>query len=215
MSSVVIASETSDTRRSLAQIYRRVQSVPLAFRLVVGSLGPIIAAAICYLAHTPPAAGLLVWLLVVSVVSDLLWRRIFNWITGPAFVAVVLAQIVGLIQPDLISYLALPDWQTSLAGFGLCFGIMLLLYFTFQGGEGDVKIVSVFGAILGPREGIEVMMGAYILAAIVAVTILAYRFARRVMTGQAPDRPFTAGTLPMAPFFALAALIVRPAFGGL
>jgi len=214
MSALTLVATPTDFGRPLVQAYRRLLGVPFAQRVMIGVLGPVLACGVCVVANQPPAAGLLVWLLGVSVVSDLLWRRIFNWITGPALLAVAVGQLVGLLRPDFVNRVALPDWETSLAGFGVCFGLMLFLWFAFQGGEGDVKLIAVLGAVLGPRDGIEVAVAGYLLAAVVALGILGVRLVRRAVGRSDPGRPFAAGTLPMAPFFALAALLIRPTLGG-
>lgn len=214
MSAVALSTRPAELCRSLAHQYRRLLGVPLSYRILIGVAGPLVAASVCALAKLPPAAGLVVWLLGVSLVSDLLWRRIFNWITGSALVTVIVAQLVGLIQPEVVTRAALPQWETSLAGFGLCLGLMLFLWFSFSGGEGDVKLIAALGSILGPRDGIEVAVAGYLLAAVVALGVLGFRGGRRIITGHRSTRPFTAGTLPMAPFFAAAALLFRPTFGG-
>ncbi len=213
MSAVALACPAA-LRPQLARLYHRLLGVPVAHRVAVGVLGPLAAAGVCLVAKLPPAAGLLVWLLGVSAASDLLWRRIFNWITGPAVLAVAVVQLVGLLTPDVPARAALPHWQTSLAGFGLCLGLMLVLWLAFRGGEGDVKLIAVLGAVLGPHGGVEAAVGGYLSAAVVALGILGFRFARRLVAGRHPTRKLTAGTLPMAPFFAVAVVLFRPALGG-
>jgi Flp pilus assembly protein protease CpaA len=214
MSVAALATHPADLRLQLAHLYRRLLEVPPVHRVAAGVLGPLVATGVCLLAKLPPVAGLLVWLLGVSAVSDLLWRRIFNWITGPALMAVAVVQLVGLIAPDVPARAALPPWQTSLAGFGLCLGLMLFLWLAFRGGEGDVKLIAVLGAILGPYSGVEAAVGGSLLAAAVALGILGYRFIRRLVTGRHPTRQLAAGTLPMAPFFASAVVLFRPTLGG-
>lgn len=203
MTAVALHTRPADVRRTLRDAYRRLTGVATGWKVAVGLLGPLCAVAICLVTKLPPVVGLLVWLLGVSVVSDLLWRRIFNWITGPALLLVGLSTSFGL-----------PHWQTSLAGFGVCLGLMLFLWFAFRGGEGDVKLIAVLGAVLGPVGGVEVAAGGYLLAAVVALGILACRLVNRVVTGRRSEKRFTAGTLPMAPFFALAAVLLHPTLGG-
>lgn len=210
MSAVALLSRPTDLRRH----YRQLVAAPTSHKVLLGLAGPVALGGVCLLADVPPAAGLLVWLLGLSVVTDLLWRRIFNWITAPAAGLTLALQLLAMLVPGVTAATRLPDPLTSLAGFGLCLGLMLLLYFAFRGGEGDVKLVAVLGAVLGPRDGIETAVGGYLLAALVALGILGFRTARRFTAGVKPARPSTAGTLPMAPFFAAAAVICQPAFGG-
>lgn len=214
MSAIALAARPAELRPQLARLYRRLLGAPVSHRVAVGLIGPLAAAGVCLVAKLPPAAGLLVWLLGVSAVSDLLWRRIFNWVTGPALLAVAVVQLVGLIAPDVPARAALPPWPTSLAGFGLCLGLMLFLWLAFRGGEGDVKLIAVLGAVLGPHGGVEAAVGGYLLAAVVALGILGFRLVRRITTGRRPTGQFAAGTLPMAPFFAAAVVLFHPTLGG-
>jgi Flp pilus assembly protein protease CpaA len=210
MSAVALLTRPPDLRH----LYRRLIAAPTSHKVLLGLAGPVAFGGVCLLADLPPAAGLLVWLVGVAVVTDLLWRRIFNWVTAPAAGLMLAFQLLALLVPGVTAATRLPDPLTALAGFGLCLGLMLLLYFAFRGGEGDVKLVAVLGAVLGPRDGLETAVGGYLLAAVVALGILGYRAVRRLTTGVRPARRFTAGTLPMAPFFASAALLCQPAFGG-
>ncbi len=241
MSAVSLDDFARPAGRPLKRLYRRLLAVPLPVRVGTVLVGSVAALGAGQFA--PGAAVLLAGVLGASVVSDVLWRRIFNWVTGPALLAVAAVQLAGVAAPsDNVdrtgthsvlcgchvqhgdapvaappvspARTGLPDAEESLAGFGLCLGLMVALYLAFRGGEGDVKLVALVGAIVGPRDGVEVAVAGYLLASGAAALILAGRFARRALTGRRPDRPLTAGTLPMAPFFALGAALCPPGFGG-
>jgi Flp pilus assembly protein protease CpaA len=94
----------------------------------------------------------------------------------------------------------LPSPANSAIGLAVGFGLMLMLYVTFRGGEGDVKLVAVLGAVIGPWHGVEAAVAGYLFAAAVASVLVVYRLARRAFAGG--SAPLFAGTLPMAPFFA-------------
>jgi Flp pilus assembly protein protease CpaA len=188
---------------SLRVAYLRLLRVPVRARVAVGFGGAAVAVGACTAvagiapAFRPtPALGLLAWVLAASVVTDLLWRRIFNWVLGPALVAVAVLHAAAIAGAST----GLPSAGTSAAGLGIGFAFMLMLYVTFRGGEGDVKLVAVLGAILGPWHGVEAAMAGYLFAAGVACVLVATRLARRAVAGG--SGPLLAGTLPMAPFFA-------------
>lgn len=135
---------------------------------------------------------LLALLLGTATVTDLLWRRIFNWPTLAA-----LAWVAGLhaVTPGGAGWTGLPAAAESATGAVVCFVVMLGLYLMFRGGEGDVKLLAAIGALLGPNQGMEALILGYVLAAGLALVILA---GRRVGLGAGP---FQLRTLPMAPFF--------------
>lgn len=168
--------------RSVVRLYRRYASLPASHRWAVGFAGPIALGALF------GAAGVVAWVLAVSVVTDLLWRRIFNVVTGPALVCVIGMHLTGWSH-------GLPTAEASALGFAACFGLMLGLYLVFRGGEGDLKLAAVLGATLGAYHGVEGLVAGYLLAAAVSLAIVGVRLVRR--------RPgLLSGTLPMAPFFA-------------
>ncbi len=116
------------------------------------------------------ACGVILLLaLGVATVTDLLWRRIFNWL-----VLATLAWVAGLhlLAPGA-SWCGLPAPAESLFGFAACLGLMLLLNLLCRGGEGDVKLLAAVGAAVGPSAGVEVLMFGYLLAAPVALLLLA------------------------------------------
>jgi Flp pilus assembly protein protease CpaA len=196
---------------TLRRAYRRLLAVPARTRVAIGFAGPLVAVAGCaaFSAAFPaspvrptPVAGLLAWTLAAAVASDLVWRRIFNWVLGPALVW------VGLLHAARAAGLStgLPPFDESAAGLGICFGLMLALYLTFRGGEGDVKLVPVLGAMVGWWHGVEAAVVGYLAAAAVAGLIVVVRFAGRTVDTPTTRKPLFAGHLPMAPFFAAGVL---------
>lgn len=184
---------------ALRRRYRQFVSLPARARWGAGFGGALAAAALAWAARLPPAAGLLVWLLGVATVTDLMWRRIFNCLLGPVLACVALLHAAGTLG----LHTGLPAPAQSALGLGLCFALMLVLYLTFRGGEGDVKMVAVLGAVLGCWHGVEAAMIGYLLAATVAVVLVVARIAHRAAaTAPGGRAAVLGGTLPMAPFFA-------------
>jgi prepilin signal peptidase PulO-like enzyme (type II secretory pathway) len=191
----------------LRRAYRRLMLLPARTRWAIGFAAPIVVMGTCLATaavlpstacRPTPVAGVLAWMLVASVVSDLLWRRIFNFVLGPALVW------IGLLHMTALASLSkgLPSLGESAVGLGICFGLMLILYLTFRGGEGDVKLVAVLGAVLGWWHGVEAAVCAYLLAAAVAGMLVTTRLASRTIATSVEKSPLLARTLSMAPFFA-------------
>jgi Flp pilus assembly protein protease CpaA len=63
---------------------------------------------------------------------------------------------------------------TSLAGATVCAAVPALLYVSRGLGGGDLKLLTLVGAALGPMMGVEVEMYAFCLGALFALSYLAY-----------------------------------------
>ena len=160
-----------------------------------------------------------VGLTLVAAITDLWRQRIYNGITYPGM---LLAMVLHVWDAGLVGL------EHSLLGWGLCGGIMLFCFAFFpQLGGGDVKLLAMLGAFLGPQQGLEVMLWSFVLGAGAAVVTLIWRvgFLKLVRevghylwlvlrTGQmlpltesqrAPLRPY----LHLAPMSLLAVILVR------
>lgn len=111
--------------------------------------------------------------------TDLAWRRIPNWATYPGALWGLGLNLAGTL-------LHVPPWAAgeehantlgnvgllwSLAGFCVCFFLMLLIYRLARGGAGDVKLAAVLGALLGLDRGLYALALTYLVA---AVTLLVW-----------------------------------------
>ncbi len=113
---------------------------------------------------------------VFASITDLIWRKIFNWFTVPAAVAGVAAAVYfqgwsGLLQAVL----------GLLAGFAL-YGWMF--WFRYIGG-GDVKLLMVFGAWGGVAYVCQVAFLGVLIGGAFSLVILIVRgqfwvFAKRM-----------------------------------
>jgi prepilin peptidase CpaA len=189
-----------------------------------------------WLEHAPAGMGtmqglLLVLLLSSTTVTDLLWRRIYNWATYTTLGWVVLLQLLTPwfeVEGAMIglsgsySLLGMLPWRDSLAGFTVGFAIMFVLYNVFRGGAGDLKLVAVLGSLVGIPRLIEMLIYSYILAGIFAACLLVHAagpgsilaVALRPVGFSRSSRPASTAAkdclkrrLPMAPFIATGTLL--------
>ena len=115
------------------------------------------------MSHTPFAIWcVLVTFVVVTVavITDLLWRRIPNFLTIPAFVLAVVVRIV------------FQGWT----GFGLAIAgavaapVLLLLMHGGKGiGMGDLKLTAAIGAMLGPVMGVVMVLLSAVAGGLLAI----------------------------------------------
>lgn len=125
------------------------------------------------------AGFVLIAALVTGAVTDIKYRRIYNWTTYTAFLWAIAINVVAIsssseatpvfdFEPAAVIGQAwlggLGIWQ-CLAGAAVCFTITLVGYDLSGGGAGDVKIAAVIGALLGVHQGFYAVIYSYIIAA--------------------------------------------------
>jgi len=129
------------------------------------------------------ATLVLLAILTVASITDLRQRMVYNWLTYSGMLLALAANgSVSLWGPSA----GVPDggvwgWMgfpSSAAGLLICGFAMLVCYVFFPGGVGggDVKLVAMIGAFLGPYAGIEAMLWAFVLGGCMAVVLLIWRF---------------------------------------
>lgn len=103
------------------------------------------------------------WSLSVSLLSacvaawtDLRARTIPNWLTLPVLSGALIAHALSLGAQGA---------AMSALGAALCFVPSCFLFVRGALGGGDVKLFAALGALLGPREGLEVQLNAFVLVA--------------------------------------------------
>jgi prepilin peptidase CpaA len=128
---------------------------------------------------------LLLGLLAVAAVTDFRRHKIYNWTT---YSGILLAwawngvgEIVAKAHPSarrlLVERLGWIGLEQSLYGFLLC-GVVLLICYVIFGGQisgGDVKLIAMMGALMGPERGIEAMLWTFVLGFCIAISILVWR----------------------------------------
>lgn len=167
--------------------------------------------------------------LLVASWIDTKTRLIPNRLTYPLL-------LIGLVGNALVSMLGVDrSWnaigiEESLQGAGVCFALMLFLFFIGSTGGGDVKLAAAIGAFLGPQAGLTSIAWCHILAGAVAILwavgqlnyfCIVNRLRRYTIDCWVAQRllPFSGdfGSLgkkriPMAAFFALGVLITQLGF---
>lgn len=110
------------------------------------------------------AAGVLIQLLAVSVITDLSERKIPNWLTYTAFGWALLINVAGQLLPEHQWWLGSVGLGQSLAGgFGLL-AIMFVIFSISGGGAGDVKLAACLGALLGWNLALNAMLYSFVFA---------------------------------------------------
>jgi Flp pilus assembly protein protease CpaA len=129
--------------------------------------------------------ALSIGLLVIATVTDLRRHKIYNWTTYPG---ILLAwtwngagEVVVKLRPPTRSLLehrlGWIGFEQSLYGFLLCGVVMLVCYVIFGGqiSGGDVKMIAMMGALMGPMRGTEAMLWTFVLGFCIAISILVWR----------------------------------------
>ncbi len=165
-------------------------------------------------------AAILLILVTVAAGFDLKSRRIPNWLVLVGLVASLILQITF---NSFNSFQSFKDW-----GYGLLvgFGLFLPLYMLRAMGAGDVKLMAMVGAFLGPASALGAVLTTLIAGGILAIvvalfsgvllqTIANIRTALtlgmyKTLTGggiQLETMPASAGNLPYAVAIAIGTLI--------
>jgi prepilin peptidase CpaA len=127
------------------------------------------------------ATVLLLGLVLVASITDLRRHKIYNWTTYSGMIAALGASAGGSLwlaasgagEARLAGWGWISFWQ-SLLGLVACGAVMLLCYVLFRIGGGDVKLIAMLGAFLGPQQGIETMLWTFVLAGCMALIVLVW-----------------------------------------
>ena len=124
--------------------------------------------------------------LLIATVTDVRWRKIYNWTPYSAFLVAILINSIRSVS-DIFAGESNPeslDWHGTigigwcLLGFLACGGLMLVCYVFFAGGVGggDVKLIAMIGAFVGIERGFEVMLWTFVLGACLAIIVLIWQY---------------------------------------
>lgn len=115
-------------------------------------------------------------LLAIAVASDLRARRIPNWLIAAGLVLAVLAHALALVIDE--TPLAGNSLFAPLAGLIVGGALLLPLYLLRACGAGDVKLLAMVGAFVGPNAALGAAL--YTLVAGGALSLAPLMFTRGV-----------------------------------
>ena len=106
--------------------------------------------------------GIVILLLIVAAVSDFRTRRIPNWLVlSGALYAVIYNTVLPPTPHDDILF--------PLTGLALGLLLFLPLYFVGAMGAGDVKLLAMAGAFLGPGDTFHAALATMIVGGVLAI----------------------------------------------
>ncbi len=129
------------------------------------------------------------WLLIAAVVGftltaavcDFRSKKIPNRLTVPAFAAALVYH--GAVGAWTGGWYGMGSHLlTALAGFGVGFGILLVLWLIGGGGAGDVKLMGAVGAWLGPWNTLTVFLVSTAFIAVLSAGFLMYQLINKGMS---------------------------------
>ncbi len=124
------------------------------------------------------ATTILFILLGIAAATDVWRRRIYNWTTYPGMAAAFAcsgAVGLGWRSPEVQTVLGRTSFGESVAGLLVCGSVMLACCVLFNVGGGDVKLIAMLGAFLGPNRGVEAMLWTFVVGGCVGATVLVMR----------------------------------------
>jgi prepilin peptidase CpaA len=128
------------------------------------------------------AKVLLLGLLAVATATDVLRERIYNWTTYPGILAALGLNALGsgLVAAGTADRTALEPlgwvgFTESIYGLAICGGVLLICFVLFKVGGGDVKLMAMLGAFLGPEQGVVAMLWTFVLGGCLGLIVLVWR----------------------------------------
>lgn len=125
---------------------------------------------------------LLVALLAVAMATDLRRRKVYNWLTYPGILSALgLNSVASVLETGhfadecLLDSCGLIGLPASAAGLAICGFMLLTCYVFFKVGGGDVKLMAMCGAFLGPERGIQVMLWTFVFGGCMGLIALVWR----------------------------------------
>lgn len=106
----------------------------------------------------------LLLLVCIAAINDLATRRIPN--------RLLLAGLAGALLLHLLSANPGASLLTGLAGMGVSFAVFLPFYLLRGMAAGDVKMIAVVGAFIGPGEAFEIAVLTWCVGGVIALCVV-------------------------------------------
>jgi prepilin peptidase CpaA len=111
-------------------------------------------------------------LLLMASVTDIKSSRIPNSLV---LVGALLGLVVNGLLPEGLGFNGLVPgglgWMQSMLGLGLGFMVLLPMYFLRVMGAGDVKLMAMVGAFVGPSDVVGVLCATFIVGGLIACVV--------------------------------------------
>ena len=104
-------------------------------------------------------------ILGTAIASDLRWRIIPNWLTGPSI-------LLGLGLHTVMNQFT--GFVFSLEGAAMGLGLFIILYVCGWMGAGDVKLFAAVGSFLGPAQTVSAAMVIALVGGLLAFLVLGF-----------------------------------------
>ncbi len=111
--------------------------------------------------------AILLVLVGIGAVTDVREGKVYNSLTYPGIAAGILLN--GLGEPAGIG------WGPSALGFLIGFGALLIAYLAGGLGGGDVKLMGLVGAFLGPLATAHALLYTFLAGAIMAFALIVWK----------------------------------------
>ena len=108
---------------------------------------------------------ILLLILGTAIASDLRWRIIPNWLTGPSI-------LLGLGLHTVMNQFT--GFLFSLEGAAVGLGLFVILYVCGWMGAGDVKLFAAVGSFLGPAQTISAAIAVALVGGLLALVVLGF-----------------------------------------
>jgi prepilin peptidase CpaA len=127
---------------------------------------------------------LLAALVVTAAITDAARHRIYNWTTYPGMLAGLVLAALGwaweTAAPESAAawrpWIGWLDISDAIAGFLVCGLLMVVCFVVFPVPGGDVKLLTMIGALTGLERGLEVLLWTFIIGACAGLIVLIWKF---------------------------------------
>ena len=104
-------------------------------------------------------------ILGTAIASDLRWRTIPNWLTGPSI-------LLGLGVHTVMNQFS--GFVFSLEGAAVGLGLFIIFFVCGWMGAGDVKLFAAVGSFLGPAQTISAAIVIALVGGLLAILVLSF-----------------------------------------